>query len=135
MRGGPALSATGTAAEALVHARNLLRRDPRLAVMQAREIVRASPGFADGWRLLGVALRATGDAREAEEAELEAIAASVADPRLMRAAQALVENDLPVAERLLRPHLSEKPTDVAAIRMMAELAARLGRYGDAENLL
>ncbi|MGH8311299.1 MAG: sulfotransferase, partial [Steroidobacteraceae bacterium] len=27
------------------------------------------------------------------------------------------------------------PTDVAAIRMLAEVAARLGRYGDAENLL
>ena len=28
-----------------------------------------------------------------------------------------------------------KPTDAAAIRMMAELAARLGRYADAEHLL
>ena len=42
---------------------------------------------------------------------------------------------MPVAEHILRPRLKAKPTDVAAIRMMAELAARLGRYADAENLL
>ncbi|HEX8222799.1 MAG TPA: sulfotransferase [Allosphingosinicella sp.] len=65
----------------------------------------------------------------------EALAASIRDPRLMQAGLALVEGELAVAERLLRPHLKEKPTDIAAIRMMAELAGRLGRYGDAEHLL
>ncbi|HEY0131799.1 MAG TPA: sulfotransferase [Allosphingosinicella sp.] len=53
----------------------------------------------------------------------------------MEAGLALVEGQLAVAERLLRPHLKEKPTDIAAIRMMAELAGRLGRYADAESLL
>ena len=129
------MSATVTVSEALGHARLLLREDPRLAAEQAREIVLADPDDADAWRLLGAALRRGGEESEAEEAELRAISASVHDPRLMEAAQALAANDLPVAERLLRPHLKEKPTDVAAIRMMAELAARLGRYGDAENLL
>jgi len=129
------LSVTATVADALVHARRLLRDEPKLAAAQAREVVRADPGNAEAWRLLGAALRRDGEEREAEEAELRAISESVHDPRLMEAAQALAANDLPVAERLLRPHLKEKPTDVAAIRMMAELAARLGRYGDAENLL
>jgi tetratricopeptide (TPR) repeat protein len=64
-----------------------------------------------------------------------ALAASVRDPRLMRAGLALVEGQLALAESLLRPHLREKPTDIAAIRMMAELAGRLGRYADAETLL
>ncbi len=64
-----------------------------------------------------------------------ALAEAVRDPRLMQAGLALVEGRLAVAERLLRPHLKEKPTDIAAIRMMAELAGRLGRYGDSENLL
>ncbi len=36
---------------------------------------------------------------------------------------------------LLRTHLKSFPTDVAAIRMLAEVAARLRRYGDAETLL
>ena len=63
------------------------------------------------------------------------MAAAVRDPDLLRAGQALAANDLPTAEGLLRPHLKRRPTDVPAIRMMAELAARIGRLGDSENLL
>src|SRR4051794_20548399 len=65
----------------------------------------------------------------------QALAHAVRNPALLRAAGALLDNDLPVAERILRPYLHEYPTDVAAIRMMAELAGRLGRYADAEKLL
>jgi tetratricopeptide (TPR) repeat protein len=64
-----------------------------------------------------------------------AMAAAVRDPALLRAAAALLDNDLPTAETILRRHLYERPTDVAAIRMMAELAGRIGRYADAEKLL
>ena len=63
------------------------------------------------------------------------MAAAARNPDLLRAGQALVENDLPVAEGLLRPYLKRRPLDVAAIRMMAELAARVGRAMDAEHLL
>ena len=57
------------------------------------------------------------------------------DPALLQAGQALVANDLPAAESILRPYLKRCPTDVKAIRMMAELAARIGRLADAETLL
>ena len=56
-------------------------------------------------------------------------------PRLIAAAVALNENDLPRAEPLLREHLKADPLDVAAIRMFAELAGRIGRYRDSESLL
>jgi tetratricopeptide (TPR) repeat protein len=48
---------------------------------------------------------------------------------------ALVQNEVSEAERLLKPFLQRSPTDVAAIRMLAEVAGRIGRYEDAENLL
>jgi tetratricopeptide (TPR) repeat protein len=57
------------------------------------------------------------------------------NPRLIEAAIALNENRLDVAERILKPHLSADPFDARAIRMLAELAARIGRWRDAENLL
>ncbi|WP_118857822.1 tetratricopeptide repeat-containing sulfotransferase family protein [Sphingomonas mesophila] len=63
------------------------------------------------------------------------IAAAKRDRVLLQAGGALRDNDLPTAETLLRTRLKQRPTDVAAIRMMAELAARIGRLGDAENLL
>jgi tetratricopeptide (TPR) repeat protein len=53
----------------------------------------------------------------------------------MAAARALCEDRLPEAERLIKTHLKTAPTDVAAIRMLAELATRIGRYRDAEALL
>ena len=128
-------AATGTVEDALRLASRLLRDDPALAAMQAREILRASPRNADAYRLLGAALRRTGEDEAAEQAELDAISASVHDPELMRAAEALLDNDLPTVETILRARLHAKPTDVAAIRMMAELAARIGRLPDAEKLL
>src|SRR4051794_3475665 len=56
-------------------------------------------------------------------------------PRLIEAAMALNENRLEVAERILKPYLKEDPFDASAIRMLAELAARIGRLRDAESLL
>ena len=55
--------------------------------------------------------------------------------RMIDAALALHDNRLSQAEPLLRAQLKDHPFDVAAIRMMAELAGRIGRYKDAENLL
>jgi tetratricopeptide (TPR) repeat protein len=60
---------------------------------------------------------------------------AVADPTLLEAGRALVDNDIPHAEALLRDRLRRSPTDVAAIRMLAEVAARIGRYEDAAHLL
>lgn len=57
------------------------------------------------------------------------------NPVMIAAALALFDNRLHDAEPLLRRHLKENPFDVAAIRMMAEVAGRIGRYKDAETLL
>jgi predicted Zn-dependent protease len=54
---------------------------------------------------------------------------------LIEAAMAINENRLDVAERILKPYLKEDPFDARAIRMLAELAARIGRVRDAEGLL
>jgi tetratricopeptide (TPR) repeat protein len=53
----------------------------------------------------------------------------------MEAAAAMHDDRLDIAERILKPHLKADPFDVRAIRMLAELAARLGRLKDSEALL
>lgn len=63
------------------------------------------------------------------------LADAMRDPVMVRAATALRANQLAVAERQLRTHLTDRPFDVPAIRMLAEVAGRLGRYRDAETLL
>jgi Flp pilus assembly protein TadD len=122
-------------ATALARGQRLLAGAPRLAAEQARAILGAAPHSADAYRLLGAALRQMGDGDSASAAELAAISVSVHDPEIMSAASALVDDDLPAAEAVLRPLLHRRPTDVAAIRMMAELAARVGRPRDSEHLL
>ena len=57
------------------------------------------------------------------------------DPRLREAADALAANRLAEAEQRLRAHLHAAPADVNAMRMLAEVAARLGRLDVAEDLL
>lgn len=68
-------------------------------------------------------------------ASAAAIASGLNNPRLMQAALALHDNRLSEAEPLLKAHLNADPFDVVAIRMLAELAARIGRFNDAEALL
>lgn len=59
----------------------------------------------------------------------------IRNPQLIAAALAINEDRLHEAEPILRAHLKRDPLDVAAIRLMAQLAARVGRYKDSEALL
>jgi predicted Zn-dependent protease len=109
------------------------RRADALAAL--RRAIAIKPDMPDAWREIGDLLILQGDSQGADAAYAQHIKASTQDPRLMAAAQALCENKLGQAELLLREHLKRYPTDVAAIRMLAEVAGRLRRYQDAENLL
>ncbi|MGE0032129.1 MAG: sulfotransferase [Steroidobacteraceae bacterium] len=66
---------------------------------------------------------------------MKSLKSSLDNPRLRQAAIAMNRNDIPQAERLLKAHLFEVPTDVPAIRMLAEVAMRCGRDEDARKLL
>jgi len=105
------------------------------AIAALQRAVTLKPDMADAWRALGDELTIAGDAAGADSAYAQNIRASTKDERLLAPAAALCENNIPQAEALLRAHLKKYPTDAAALRMLAEVAARLGRYGDAEILL
>ena len=109
------------------------RRPDALAAL--RRAIALKPDLPDAWRQIGDLLVLQGDAQGADAAYAQHIKASTQDPRLLAAAHALCENKIGHAEFLLREHLKRYPTDVAAIRMLAEVAGRLRRYQDAENLL
>jgi len=132
----------GSLQTALAQAQRLLTQDPRLALAQADEILKVIPhqpqalllqGIA--WRAIGDELSRHGDVAGADAAYARYIRSSTKDPQLLQAASALIENRIPEAEARLREFLKVHPTDVTAIRMLAEVAARLRRYADAETLL
>lgn len=110
-------------------------RQGEAAVAALRRALDLKPDLGDAWRALADHLTAIGDGPGADDAFARYLKFSIQDPRLLDAATALCDNRIAVAEALLREHLRQHPTDVAAIRMLAEVAARLGRYGDSENLL
>ena len=93
------------------------------------------PEDAEAWRRLGDTLTGLQEATEADRAYAQAIRCSTTQPVLIEAALALAEDRLAAAERLLRDRLRAAPSDVAAMRMLAEAGIRLGRYRDAEALL
>jgi tetratricopeptide (TPR) repeat protein len=105
------------------------------AVDALRTAVKLKPNLPDAWRALGDHLSGIDDVEGAQAAYAEQIRHSTQDPRLMEAAVHLCENRIAAAEALLRSHLKQFPTDVPAMRMLAEVASRLGRYMDAEVLL
>ncbi len=100
-----------------------------------RSAAQARPEDPAGWRKFADALSAAGRHGEADAAYNQATLVAVNDPALRQAALALAANRLDVAERALKPHLKAHPTDTAAMRMLAELAGRIGRLDDAEALL
>lgn len=127
--------ATVTLDQALANARQLLSGQPGAALAQAQAIIDEVPTSAAAHRLAAHALRALNREEEAQAASLAAVGATIHDEAMVDAALALAEDRLPDAEASLRQRLREDATDVAAIRMLAEVAGRIGRYEDAEKLL
>ncbi|MBL6824088.1 MAG: sulfotransferase [Luminiphilus sp.] len=107
----------------------------RPAIASLRRVIALEPLHRTAWRLLGEMLLLEGDFDAASEAQLRHIEASASNPKLREAGAAMIRNDIPRAERLLKSHLKAVPTDVAAMRMLAEVAVRVGRDSDAEKLL
>src|ERR1700722_19262984 len=105
------------------------------AIAALRRAVQLKPDSADAWRILADQLDLSGDGAAADQARARYLGAATKDPKLMEAAALLVANELPQAESRLRTHLAGHPTDIAALRMLAEVAARLRRYSDAQTLL
>jgi len=107
----------------------------RPAVAALNRAVALDPKLTVAWGALADQLVLCGDDDGAEKARAQQIRASTSDPELLEAAVALCDNRLAVAEHLLKPYLARHPTNAAAIRMLAEVAARLSRLEDAEVLL
>jgi predicted Zn-dependent protease len=151
---GAAYRISGRTHAALEILEPLVREQPRLApaplelgialgevgrtgesVAALRRALLLKPDSPDAWRALADQLDEQGDNAGADAARARYLESATRDPRLLGAAAALVRNDLPVAEAHLRTHLKAYPTDIAALRMLAEVAGRLERYQDSQQLL
>ena len=77
------------------------------AITLLRQSVERQPDHPDAWRALADHLHAIGDAAGADDAYLRHVRASTKNPGLRQAAIAMVRNDIPRAEALLKSHEEE----------------------------
>ena len=111
------------------------QQDYAQAIAILRPLVQAQPAAIGAWLALADAYFAQGDEDAADAAYLQSVRHSAHSTELMQAADALAQGHLPDAETRLRARLQRQPSDVAALRMLAELAARLGRNDEAIAIL
>ncbi len=104
------------------------------AIATLQRALSLNPALPQVWLALADLQRAVGRQKDADEAYAGYIRYSVRDPNLLQAAEALNANRLPEAEGMLRAWLKQHPTDVVAIRMLGELAVRVGRNPEALRL-
>jgi tetratricopeptide (TPR) repeat protein len=95
----------------------------------------ADPAEAARWRAVGDQLRLSGDIKGADRAYARQMRATVSDPELAAAADALIAGQLAEADGRLRAALSRRAADPLALWMLAEVASRVGQNGEAEALL
>ena len=105
------------------------------AVAALEKVVAVMPDHPEAWRLLADHAAAVGDTDKSEAAHLKHLRCASQNPDLQKAAAAMIGNELSVAERLLKAYLKAAPTDVTAVRMLAEVAVRVGRNDEAQALL
>jgi tetratricopeptide (TPR) repeat protein len=110
-------------------------KETRLAVEALQRAVAANSDLAEAWRLLGDLLFSEGDVVGAERAYAGHQQANLSDPRLKAICNDLFTGRSEEAERALRAFLVSSPNHAEGLRLLGELCARQGRYGDAEVLL
>jgi len=109
--------------------------DRASAIAALRRALKLQPALPGAWHSLAVELRKAGDAAGADSTCAERIRLAARDPRLLEAQAAMNGGRLSAADNLLRRQLDEDPTDVVAMRMLAEVALMLSQAAPAASLL
>jgi predicted Zn-dependent protease len=105
------------------------------AIHALRKAVSADPKFAPAWQSLGHQLAVAGDEAGSRQAFDRHFALSTRHPELVDAVKLLQQGKLGKAERIVRDLLKRFPTDVTAIRVLADLGVKMGQLRDAGLLL
>ncbi len=130
-----AQASEGSKQQALDNTRRLLARDPASAETQARIVIDGDPDCVDAYSLLGLALRRQGRDQEAQAVEEKAVLLSMRQPPLFEALMTLTLQQLDKSERTAFQFLREHPENAVAMRLVAEVAARMGQFEEAERYI
>jgi len=105
------------------------------AIKVLRKAVTVNPNYAPAWQSLGHQLAVAGDEEGSREAFQRHFELSTRHPELVVAVDYLRQGKLGKAEPIVRDILKKHPTDVTAIRLLADLGFKMGHLKDACHLL
>jgi tetratricopeptide (TPR) repeat protein len=105
------------------------------AIEVLQKAVASDPRHAHAWLALGDQYGMAGNVAESQKAYEKHMYANARHPELIQAAEYLRNGNPVKSEQLIRGILQRDPTDATAMRLLAEIGIRVGRYGDARNLL
>ena len=105
------------------------------AIKALKDAVAIEPKLPACWKLMTELYLAEEDDQSAAEASTQFLLATSQEPALVRAVQFVRAGKIGPAERLARDFLKEQPTNVIAIRLLADIGTRVGVLDDAERLL
>lgn len=105
------------------------------SIKALRRAISINPKHAPSWFSLGHQLSVAGDKQGSREAFERHFELSTRHPELVEAVNLLHHRKFGKAERIVRDLLKKYPTDVSAIRILADIGFDLGRMEDAGNLL
>jgi predicted Zn-dependent protease len=105
------------------------------AINAFQRAVELDAALADGWRELAAQRFLAGDTAAGDGAYLKYSRLAHEPPELTDANVARAADRLDAAEAMVRRHLQRAPREVAALRMLADLAGRRGDNAEAERCL
>jgi len=105
------------------------------AIMVLQRALQLEPSLGVCWQLIGECYIAQQNEVAAEHAFRQHLKHSNRDRDLLMAIEAMNRSQISVAEQHIRSYLKREPTDVTAIRLLADIGLRLKRYRDAQLLL
>ncbi len=105
------------------------------AIRALRKAIALDPKHAPVWQSLGHQLAVAGDEEGSRQAFERHFELSTHHPELIEAIKLLREGKIGKAERIVRELLKKFPTDVTAIRMLADIGFKMGQLKDASLLL
>jgi predicted Zn-dependent protease len=108
--------------------------DLRGSVAALRQLVALDPNRPAAWGLIADMLTNLGEQSAADEAMREYLKAAARPEQLVKVAELVAQGKLAEAEPRCRDYLRHSPDDVDAMRLLAEIATRLGVFDDAEQL-
>ena len=108
--------------------------DVNKAVEELSRAVDLDTSMLVAWRVLAEAFMAQGDVEAAAKAHAQARLVKGVDPALKQATELFSKGKIGIAEGICREYLRINPTDVNAIRLLADIGYKLGIMEEAVKL-